>query len=353
LATNFCQDATAARIVTKTPWIGNQDAPNCGCQIIIDPLDQPGWDYISNTCRLSFPYARDWGYGRTMTDASGRQAQNYDPHFVQVSSSFAVGRQYQQFTARDGWSTGDPMFSSEFMFTGYDAASNPNVIDIVVFYHESDCMRHDDDAARADGTAQFPYLNDDLIPSAPSGGDIDPESYRNLTSTQVYGDGDIGGLCSINLVCNEEQVGGVRLGTFNYDLDSAENRQSYSIGIHGLEAGEEQELVMKDYQNEPFYCGATRPHNGHGSAVGCSSAFTGDAESDTCSNIVTFTHDQAHMGLLEYLNVDAVDPVNNPHCMSIPTGQNEPIEWQTPSHWDTQNEINQSRNQAGPVPPSF
>jgi len=61
----------------------------------------------------------------------------------------------------------------------------------------------------------------------------------------------------------------------------------------------------------------------------------------------------AHMGLLEYLNVDAVDPVNNPHCMSIPTGQNEPIEWQTPSHWDTQNEINQSRNQAGPVPPSF
>lgn len=144
---------------------------------------------MSNTCRLSFPYARDWGYGRMMTDANGRQARNYDPHFVQVSSSFAIGRQYQQFNARDGWSTADPMFSSEFMFTGYEAASNPNVIDIVVFYHESDCMRHDDDAARADGSGQFPYLNDDLIPSIPSGDDIDPESYRNLTTAQVYGAG--------------------------------------------------------------------------------------------------------------------------------------------------------------------
>lgn len=311
---------------------------------------------MSNTCRLSFPYARDWGYGRMMTDANGRQARSYDPHFVQVSSSFAVGRQYHQFNARDGWAAtgGGPMFTSEFMFTGYEAASNPNVIDIVVFYHESDCMRHDDEAQRADGTAQFPYLNDDLIPSMPLGDDIDPESYRNLTTAQVYGVGDIGGLCSIQLSCNEEQVGGVRLGTFNYDLDSGDNRQSYSIGIHGLDDEEEQELTMKDYQNEPFYCGATRPHDGHGSAVGCSSAYTGDAEIDTCSNVVTFTHDQAHRGLLEYLSVDAVDPINNPHCMSIPTGQdNAPMVWQTPSHWDTQNEINQSRNQAGPVPPSF
>ena len=44
------KDATAARIVSKTPWIGNQDAPNCGCQIIIDPLDQECW--LVKACNL-------------------------------------------------------------------------------------------------------------------------------------------------------------------------------------------------------------------------------------------------------------------------------------------------------------
>ena len=158
---------------------------------------------------------------------------------------------------------------------------------------------------------------------------------------------------------------GVRIGTFNYDLDSAENRQSYSVGIHGLDHGDSQELVLKDYQNEPFYCGATRAHDGHGSVTGCSSSYSGDTESDTCSNVVSFTHDKgtvnllitdlsrftAHMGLLEYLSVDAVDPVNNPHCMTVPNGDS--IEWQTPSHWDTQNQLNKNLDQEGPVPPLF
>ena len=172
-------------------------------------------------------------------------------------------------------------------------------------------------------------------------------------------------MCSINLVCDEDQVDGVRIGTFNYDLDSAENRQSYSVGIHGLDHGDSQELVLKDYQNEPFYCGATRAHDGHGSVTGCSSSYSGDTESDTCSNVVSFTHDKgtlnllitdlsrftAHMGLLEYLSVDAVDPVNNPHCMTVPNGDS--IEWQTPSHWDTQNQLNKNLGQDGPVPPLF
>ena len=87
-------------------------------------------------------------------------------------------------------------------------------------------------------------------------------------------------------------MNGVRIGTFNYDVDSAENKQSYSVGLYGLEENESQELVLKDYQNEPFYCGQTRAHSGHGSAFGCSSTYTGDSESDTCSNVVSFTHDQ-------------------------------------------------------------
>ena len=89
---------------------------------------------MNNTCRLSFPYARDWGYGRDVIDSNGNVRRSYDPHFVQVSSSFAVGREYTQFNPREGWETGSPTYTSEFVFTGYDTVSNPNVIDIVSIY---------------------------------------------------------------------------------------------------------------------------------------------------------------------------------------------------------------------------
>ena len=65
--------------------------------------------------------------------------------------------------------------------------SNPNVLDILVFYHESDCMRHDDDLRRADGSAQFPYLDVNGIPNLPDDMEIDSEEYRNLTTSQVHG----------------------------------------------------------------------------------------------------------------------------------------------------------------------
>ena len=128
--------------MTQNWWIGNDDAPNCGCQLIIDPFDRPEWNYINKICKLSFPYARDWGYGKPMSDSAGNIRQNYDPHFVQVSTSFAVGREYRQFTQRDGWQESESM-TSEFVFTGFETVSNPNVLDIVVFYHETDCMRHE------------------------------------------------------------------------------------------------------------------------------------------------------------------------------------------------------------------
>lgn len=59
-----------------------------------------------------------------------------------------------------------------------------------------------------------------------------------------------------------------------------------------------------------------------------------------------------HHGLLEYFNFEAVDPLRHPHCMTIPEDPSD-FNWQTPSHWDSQNHLNQDRDQSGPRPPVF
>ena len=88
---------------------------------------------MTKTCKLSFPYARDWGYGREMRDENGRVVRNYDPHFVQVASSFAVGRQYKQFNPRAGWETAEPAFTSDFVFTGYETVKGSKPDNFCVF----------------------------------------------------------------------------------------------------------------------------------------------------------------------------------------------------------------------------
>ena len=181
---------------------------------------------MNNTCRLSFPYARDWGYGRDVIDSNGNVGRSYDPHFVQVSSSFAVGREYTQFNPREGWETGSPAYTSEFVFTGYDTVSNPNVIDIVVFYNEGDCMRHDDPFYRGQEGGDYPYVSGGY-PTVPEGV-TDGYPWRNMTGIQVTGiEGEMAGLCDIELICDEPQAEGVRLGTFNYDVKSESNHQQW------------------------------------------------------------------------------------------------------------------------------
>merc|ERR1712113_885354 len=81
---------------------GNSNAPHCGCQIIADNADF-GQGPINSTCEVSF------GFGSGV------------PHFVSVASSFMVGR--------DG---------GTFKFTGYDEVTNPEKMDILVFYEDAD-----------------------------------------------------------------------------------------------------------------------------------------------------------------------------------------------------------------------
>lgn len=105
-----------------------------------------------------------------------------------------------------------------------------------------------------------------------------------------------------------------------------------------------------DYQNQPYYCGGVRGQAGHGTAEGCSSLLTGS--DDVCTNELHFYHNSGHHGLLEYFNFEAVDPLRHPHCMTIPEDPSD-FNWQTPSHWDSQNHLNKDRDQSGPRPPVF
>ena len=129
-------------------------------------------------------------------------------------------------------------------------------------------------------------------------------------------------------------------------------------------------INLMDYQNQPYYCGGVRGQAGHGTAEGCSSLFTGS--DDVCTNELHFYHNSGktrskwtslamvnsqfkilgHHGLLEYFNFEAVDPLRHPHCISIPEDPSD-FNWQTPSHWDSQNYLNQDRDQSGPRPPIF
>merc|ERR1711990_572193 len=109
-------------------------------------------------------------------------------------------------------------------------------------------------------------------------------------------------LCEFHLECvPDTQPTGVHLGNFNYNR---ENR-----------------------------CVNAAAHVGHGSATGCST-------NTTCSNAITFSHDQGHNGLLEYFQWEPVSVINAPSCALVPEHHNEDYTWNTPSPWDTQENFN-------------
>jgi len=268
-------------------WPANEHAPHCGCQINLDPktLTQ-SWNYINQTCSLTFKYPTLYG-------------SSNDPHFVSVASSYMVGRDT------------DAVNGSKFKFTGYDQVSNPDLIDILVFYEQDQCCRDGMDCVNTN----YSTIDQSTI-----------WEYYNMTTQQTLD------MCEFELTCEDTgYVGGVHLGNFNYDI--ARSVQTYTVPIYGLEKDEEATFELRDYYDEPNNCMNALAHSGHGTASGCS---TNTTDGSGCNNVLTFKHDQDHNGLLEYFQFEPVSPVNNPVCFSLPIHHLDDYQWATPSPWDTQ-----------------
>ena len=203
-----------------------------------------------------------------------------------------------------------------FRFTGFDEVSNPDALDILVFYEAADCARPDRDIAE--------------VPDLPHS---ERWEVRNLSSTQLDA------MCEFDLECvpNGSALPGVYLGNFNYDI--ARSVQTYTVPIYGLEKDESATFLITDYDYEDNYCMLADVHQGHGTVSGCSNNVTGE-----CSNAITFKHDKDHNGLLEYFQFEAVSLVNNPFCVEMPKHHEDDYKWKTPSPWDTQ-ENSQSTSQ--------
>jgi len=200
--------AISNRIREENSWPGNDNAPYCGCNLVIDAAEVGG--YINKTCSLSFPYPVE------------------DPHFVSVASSYILGR--------DQVASGPDVFK----FTGFDEVSNPDVLDILVFYDELDCPKEDPETAR---------------------------------------------YCQYDLQCvdNGSAIPGVYLGNFNYDI--ARSVQTYTVPVYGLEQGQTVTFEIVDYNGNDNFCHSAKSHVGHGFVAegSCSPS------NDTCGNAITYT----------------------------------------------------------------
>jgi len=282
--------ATVDRIRTDKWWPANIDAPHCGCQVIIDPKLETADGYINKTCTIRFPYADDINYGRTAGE---------DPHFVSIASTYMVGRNRGENP--DG-----------FRFTGFDEVSNPDVLDILVFYENPDCARWENDFDKRDVSE---------IPSLPQ--DQWWEVY-NVSEAQGMA------MCSYELDCSveDEQPSGVHLGNFNYDI--ARSVQTYTVPLYGLDKGNSATFEIVDYYNAENNCMNPLAHHGHGVAEGCS-----NTTAQTCANDITFTTDPDHNGLLEYFQFEPVQMDTAPGC-AMPVHHEDDYQWNTPSPWDVQ-----------------
>ena len=159
----------------------------------------------------------------------------------------------------------DAANGSKFKFTGYEDVSNPDLIDILVFYEQDQCCRDGMDCVNTN----FSAIDQSTI-----------WEYYNMTSQQTAD------MCEFELTCEDTgYVGGVHLGNFNYDI--ARSVQTYTVPIYGLEKGEEATFDLRDYYDQPNNCMNALAHSGHGTASGCSTNST-----DGCSNVLTFAHDQ-------------------------------------------------------------
>jgi len=224
-----------ATTLANNGWQANFDAPHCGCQIFHDE------SVINKTCSIKFTYPGKYG------------SAGDDPHFVSVASTYMVGRG----SADDG--------SSLFQFTGYDEVTNPNQLDILVFYEQDHCFRAD--RAEEAKNTNFSAIDQSTV-----------WEYYAMDDEQK------GDLCNYELVCDDTGfVPGVHLGNFNYDI--ARSVQTYTVPIYGLEKGQKATFTLKDYNGDDNNCMNALAHEGHGTADGCSS-------NTTCANTISFSHNE-------------------------------------------------------------
>ena len=161
-----------------------------------------------------------------------------------------------------------------FKFTGFDEVSNPDVLDILVFYEEADCAR-------------YPERSIEELPK--HGGDLPQDEWWEVFNvTEAQGPA----MCSYVLECvpNGSALPGVHLGNFNYDI--ARSVQTYTVPIYGLNKGEEATFPITDYYDQPNYCINPLAHHGHGTASGCSKPPNATIPDTQCSHSLTFFHDQ-------------------------------------------------------------
>ena len=214
---------------------------------MIDPRQYGG--YINSTCTISFPYAEV--YGHTV---------DKDPHFVSVASSYIVGR--ERLSGQDN-----------FLFTGFDEVSNPDVLDVLVFYDQNDCFNETMNPDDLPYTEQHEiYLNYQLS-----------EDQKKLMCEPI-----------IDCQPNGEALSGVFLGNFNYDI--ARSVQTYTVPVYGLAQGKTVDFDLQSYEGEDLNCANPLAHSGHGTAFGCSNNVT-----ETCDNVITF---QNNLGNYSNLNED-------------------------------------------------
>ena len=224
----------------------NPQAPYCGCQAALDPslVALPAGGYINSTCRIRFPYAENQNYGKT---------DSQDPHFVSVASSFVVGRERS------------PNDSDDFYFTGFDEVSNADVLDVLVFYDRDDCF-------------------------APGFSEADVAEMEQHRVWEAYNISEAQGqaMCEFEIECHQHDgpLEGAFLGNFNYDI--ARSVQTYTVPVYGLHQGEEMEVNIMSYENEPNHCMNAAAHSGHGFAIGCSLNATATSDA-VCSNQIVFT----------------------------------------------------------------
>jgi len=292
--------AISNRIEEKNSWPGNENAHYCGCNLVLDPelYAGPANTIINSTCTLSFPYAQD------------------DPHFVSVASAYMLGR--------DRISGSNDVFK----FTGFDEVSNPDVLDILVFYEPQDCVK--------------PGRSIDEIEQLREEGRQSEiwEIFQNETAP----------FCQIALECRNEPENqpppGVYLGNFNYDI--ARSVQTYTVPVYGLEQGQEVTFNIYDYKNETNDCYNAQPHVGHGFIEDGSCSMDNSTGIPRCGNSITFRQNSEHQGLLEYFSFEPISPANSAVCWNKPLHHVENYKWQTPSPWDTQQNFQQPSREEFP-----
>ena len=158
-----------------------------------------------------------------------------------------------------------------FKFTGFDEVSNPDVLDILVFYENKDCARWENDFDKRD-VSEIPELPQD-------------QQWEVYNVSVAQGQA----MCYYELDCSEEDEQpsaplNVHLGNFNYDI--ARSVQTYTVPIYGLPQAETVTFKIVDYYDKDLDCVNPLAHHGHGTASGCSQDYN---QTGLCSNNLIFT----------------------------------------------------------------